>query len=420
MASIKNHPYIRLARDRRFSLLWSGQLVSLFGDRIHQTAMVMLVVNLASTSLSGVEAMAMAAVWLTAFLPAVVVGPALGSWVDRVDQRRVLIGMDLARAAMVAAIPLAASFSFWLTVPILLALGVASAAFAPARFAVVARTVGREDLVTASASLMLAETVADLVGYPLAGAIVVVLASHLPMAFYLDAASYVASALAIAASGIGRRPAAAAAAYAAEAGQAGVRAAWRFLRHESTLFANTVQGVVGQVSTGFFWVLMPLYATGFVAASSHIAPGASFGVVQTSLGVGCLVGGFAVGGVGPRIKKGRLVTAGYVSTGLLIAAFALTGSIILSALIMVGVGVANMAYVIPSQALFGARVPDHMMARVVSIRSAMVSGAYVVGISAAGFLGDRLGIAAVLVGAGLFEAATGVLGLLSPAVRDAD
>ena len=114
------------------------------------------------------------------------------------------------------------------------------------------------------------------------------------------------------------------------------------------------------------------------------------------------------------------MTAGYVSTGLLIAAFALTGSIILSALIMVGVGVANMAYVIPSQALFGARVPDHMMARVVSIRSAMVSGAYVVGISAAGFLGDRLGIAAVLVGAGLFEAATGVLGLLSPAVRDAD
>jgi MFS family permease len=399
---------------RGFSLLWSGQLVSLFGDRIHQTAMIMLVFSLGSSSA------AMAAVWLAAFLPTVVVGPALGAWVDRVDQRRVLIGMDLARAAMVAAIPLAASVSFWATVPILVALGIASAAFSPARFAVVARAVERDDLVTASASLMLAETVADLVGYPLAGAIVVVLAAHLPMAFYLDSGSYVLSALAITAAGIGRRPVAAYATAAAEAGQAGVRAAWRFLRHESTLFANTLQGVVGQTSSGFFWVLMPLYATGFVAASSHIAPGASFSILQTSIGVGCLVGGFAVGGVGHRVKKGWLVTAGYVSTGLLMAAFAFSGSIVLSALIMLGGGVANMAYIIPSQALFGARVPDHMMARVVSIRSAMVAAAYVVGISAAGFLGDRLGIAAVLVGAGLFEAATGLLGLLSPAVRDAD
>jgi MFS family permease len=360
----------------------------------------------------------MAAVWLAAFLPAVIVGPALGAWVDRVDQRRVLIGMDIARAIMVAFIPLVATISFWLTVPILVALGVASAAFSPARFAVVARTVDHEDLVTASASMMLGETVADLIGYPLAGLIVVLLAAQLRMAFYIDAASYMVSALAITAAGIGRRPEVLGSAL--DSAEAGVGAAWNFLRHETVLFANTMQGVVGQVASGVFWVMMPLYATGFIALSSNIAPGAAYGTLQTGIGVGCLVGGFIIGGMGHLVKKGYLVTAGYVSTGLLIVAFALTGSIVLSFLIVVGGGVANMAYVIPSQALFGARVPDAMMARVVAIRSALVSSAYVVGITCAGALGDHFGIAAVMIAFGLFEAATGLVGLLSPSVRSAD
>jgi len=36
-------PYLRLARNANFSLLWVGQLVSLFGDRVHQVALAFLV-----------------------------------------------------------------------------------------------------------------------------------------------------------------------------------------------------------------------------------------------------------------------------------------------------------------------------------------------------------------------------------------
>src|SRR4051812_21546036 len=34
----RNHPYVRLAVDPSFSALWVGQLISIFGDRVHQIA----------------------------------------------------------------------------------------------------------------------------------------------------------------------------------------------------------------------------------------------------------------------------------------------------------------------------------------------------------------------------------------------
>ena len=36
---IREHPYVRLALNGSFSALWAGQLISLFGDRIHQLAL---------------------------------------------------------------------------------------------------------------------------------------------------------------------------------------------------------------------------------------------------------------------------------------------------------------------------------------------------------------------------------------------
>ena len=38
LARLRRHPYVRLALNGSFSALWSGQLISLFGDRVHQVA----------------------------------------------------------------------------------------------------------------------------------------------------------------------------------------------------------------------------------------------------------------------------------------------------------------------------------------------------------------------------------------------
>ena len=57
---------------------------------------------------------------------------------------------------------------------------------------------------TANSAMWVGETIADVVGYPLAGLFVVLLAAALPLAFWLDAATYLASAVLL---GDDRRPA---------------------------------------------------------------------------------------------------------------------------------------------------------------------------------------------------------------------
>jgi MFS family permease len=411
--AIREHPYVRLAHQRGFVLLWAGQLVSLFGDRVHQMALIMVVVSLGSSSL------AMAAVFSAATLPAILLGPVLGAFVDRVEQRRLLIALDLLRAVLVAVIPVAVGFSFWLAIPLLLAIGTASAAFSPARFAVVSRAVAKEDVAAANASLMAADNLSDLAGYPLAGAIVVILAANLPMAFYLDALSYVVSALAIIRAGARLAEPIPTPAVALDV-RAQMSAAWDFLRREPALFANTVQGVLGQMATGVCVVLMPLYATASLAGGTNVAPGFAVGAIQTALGVGLVLGSLIVGAISPRARAGRLVIIGYVSSGLLIAMYGVSGTLLAAVPIVVAGGIVNMVYVVPSLALFAKRVPPGMMGRVFALRRATTSAAYLLGLQVGGILGSPFGFGPVLFAAGVFTLFTGCIGAFFPQVRDAD
>jgi DHA3 family macrolide efflux protein-like MFS transporter len=411
--AIREHPYLRLAHQRGFVLLWAGQLVSLFGDRIHQMALIMVVVSLGSSSL------AMAAVFSAATLPTIILGPVLGAFVDRVDQRKLLIAMDLLRAALVALIPAAVAISFWLAIPLLLVIGTASAAFSPARFAVVSRAVAKEDLAAGNASLMTADNLADLAGYPLAGAAVVILAANLPLAFYLDALSYVVSAVAIIRAGA-RLAEPIPAPPAALAVRAQMSEAWDFLRGERALFANAMQGVLCSASTGVCVVLLPLYATALLANGTNVAPGFAVGATQTGLGAGLVLGSVIVGGIGHRVRAGRLSIFGYVSSGLLIALFAVSGTLWVAVPVVVAGGIANMVYLVPSYALVAKRVPAAMMGRVFALRRAMIGVAYLLGMQVAGLLGSPFGFGSVLLVTGILTMFAGGLGAFFPQVRDAD
>ena len=79
--------------------------------------------------------------------------------------------------------------------------------FRPARVAVLPRIVREDELLTANSAMWVGETFADIIGYPLAGIFVAFLGVALPLAFWLDAATYAASAVA---DRLDRRPAAAA------------------------------------------------------------------------------------------------------------------------------------------------------------------------------------------------------------------
>ncbi|MDE2009303.1 MAG: MFS transporter [Candidatus Omnitrophica bacterium] len=77
--------FISDKKSRDFSRFWFAQLITQFGDRVFQMALVGLI-----TALYPGSVMAMSIVFLFALIPAFIIGPIAGVYIDRWDRRTVL------------------------------------------------------------------------------------------------------------------------------------------------------------------------------------------------------------------------------------------------------------------------------------------------------------------------------------------
>jgi MFS family permease len=434
---VRRHPYVRLALNASFSALWVGQVISLFGDRVHQIALMAFVYEVTDSPF------AVALTFFVSTVPNLLFSPLAGTFVDRWDQKQVLVVSDILRAAIVLLIPVAVLNNVWLAYPLVFLVTTVSIFFRPARTAVLPRIVPERDLLSANSAMWVGETLADVVNYPIAGLFVVFLAGSLPIAFWFDAATYLASAALIATivvppllrhagaeDGADASPADASPADSSPAGEgaakptgvASVRedllAGWAFLRHETVLLANTLQGTAGQFAIGILTVASIVLAKQITAA-----PGdeyrATYAFMETSIGLGNLIGGFALGLITARVRKGPLVALAYAAFGVLVFLIGNASTIPTVLALLFGVGVANMAFVIPSQTLFQERTPPEMMGRVVSFRFALVFGGMSIAMGVGGLFVGVFGPGPVIAMAGLISIAAGLGGLLVRAVREA-
>ena len=102
-------------RNRNFSLMWTGQLISTMGTALTSLAASILVFRLTDSALSvGLMLMATAA-------PSLLVGLFAGVFVDRFDRRKIMIIADIVRAVLVFLIPFLASVNIiWLYIMVML------------------------------------------------------------------------------------------------------------------------------------------------------------------------------------------------------------------------------------------------------------------------------------------------------------
>ena len=412
---IREHPYVRLALNGSFSGLWAGQLISLFGDRIHQLALAGLVLTVTGSAL------ATALAFLAAALPNLFLSPIAGTFVDRWDKKEVLVVSDILRAAVILLIPVAAVTNIVLVYPLSFAVTAISVFFRPARIAILPRIVDEDELITANSALWLGETIADVVGYTLAGLLVAGLATALPLAFWLDSATYLASGILIATLVVNPSEPDATGADDTETASGffdEMRQGWDFLRRETVLLANTLQAAVGQFTIGILISLTVIYAADVFAneAGGYLAV---WGFIETSIGLGNLVGGFVIGLIGARLAKGRMVIFGYAAWGFMVVLFALTDHLWLALGLSFGQGVANMVFVIPSQTLFQQRTPAALMGRVVGFRFSLVFGSMAVAMGVGGLMTQVLPVTVIIAIFGVLTMFAGLAGLLVPAVRDA-
>jgi DHA3 family macrolide efflux protein-like MFS transporter len=408
---VRQHPYVRLALNGAFSALWSGQLISLFGDRLNQLALVAVV------AISTGSALATGLVFFAATLPNLLLSPIAGTFVDRWDHKEVMVVSDILRGAIVLVLPLAAITNIILVYPLIFLVTSISVFFRPARVAILPQIVPEEDLLSANSALWVGETIADVLGYPLAGLFVALLGSAVPLAFWVDSATYLASAALVWTIVVQARQRSAAD-HAREGFVAELMAGWQFLRKETVLLANTLQGAAGQFSLGIAIALTPSFVqTTF--NQSGFGWQAAYGFLETGIGVGNLLGGFAIGLIGARLAKGRMVILGYAAWGLLIFVFAVTNDLGIAIGLSFGQGVANMIFIIPSQTLFQERTPAALMGRVVGFRFALVFGSMTIAMLIGSVLGQVFGPGPVIAVFGLVTMAAGLAGLAIRAVRDA-
>jgi hypothetical protein len=318
--------------------------------------------------------------------------------------------------------PIAATASIWLVYPLVFVLTTISIFFRPARVAILPRLVREDELLTANSALWVGETIADVIGFPLAGLFVALVADAVSVAFWFDGATYLASALLL--STLIPRPVATEAPTGARAAQTtgGFReellAGWRFLRNERTLLANTAQALVAQLTIGVLIGQTAVYAE-HVFGSQGYEWRAVYGFIEGSQGAGNLIGGFAIGLLGVRLAKGRMIIAGYIVLGLLTTVMALSGNLAFVLAVAFGIGIANMLFVIPSQTLFQERTPGNLIGRVVGFRFSLVFGAMTLSIALGGILAEVVGVTTVIAAFGLVTAAAGLAGWFVPAIREA-
>src|SRR3990170_6301009 len=98
-----------LWRQGDFMKLWAGQTVSQFGDEI-----TLLALPFVAIVTLGADAFEMGILGVVRFLPWIAFTLPAGVWVDRMRRRPILMGADVARAAVLASIPIA-FLGGWLT-----------------------------------------------------------------------------------------------------------------------------------------------------------------------------------------------------------------------------------------------------------------------------------------------------------------
>ena len=406
----RQSPYLRLARNRNFSLLWVGQLVSLLGEKIHQVALGFLVLRATGSPVEvGITFAATA-------LPNIVFGPLAGALVDRWDRRLTMMMCDFVRAALVLAVPFAIMVHVGLVYLAAFLIATVTLLFRPAKTAIIPEIVEDRDLVPANSASSFADGVADLIGLPLAGIIVASLGS-LELAFALDAGTYVVSGLLIAFMAT-RRSEVETAPFSIGAIWSEMVEGWRFLRRQAELFSNTVFSTVAQLAVGAEIVVTFPYAQDVIQRGTFSAE-ETYAFILAAIAAGSVVAGLLFGAIGERAPKGIVVIIGFIGMGTSLALAGVVDQLWQAMVLFFVVGLTNMLFIIPTITLFQQRTPGRLMGRVVSSRQALVFGAIALSMGLSGVLAEAIGPSAVLVAFGLVCAAAGLAGLLVPAMRNA-
>jgi MFS family permease len=368
--------FAQVLRNPQFLALWLAQLISSFGDWLALVALFSLVTfrwNAPADHVSGLM--------LSYVVPFAFLGPLAGVFVDRWNLKRTMIASDLLRAVLAAAMAFASEL--WQIYALIFLLSAVSTFFIPAQSALIPLLVRKQELLPANALNSQTIHLTKVLG-PAAAGVVVAWAGE-RACFLLDAVSFTASAALLTTLTASRVPAAAAEGL--RAILAHLREGLEFLwRHRALRFVVTSM-VACIFAIGAFDALVAVYVRDIIGAGPEI-----FGALISIVGVGTILGSYAVGRYAQQWPRVLIVVAGIAGLGAGVAMLALAGKSWPAVGASLWLGITVALVMVPAQTLTQEVTPSALLGRVSSTSISLVTVSQLVAIGIAGKLAAWFGI----------------------------
>lgn len=384
-------------KNKNFFALWTGQIISQFGDRLAQMGLVGIYLNQTQGISVAKSVPLMRNLFFFSTLPILIFSPVAGVYVDRWSRRSTLVVADFLRAGLVLLIPLVGFYTkniSYIYIVIFLIFS-ATCFFTPAKLAFIPSLVREEELLAANSLSNITRMIAMVGGVAAGGFIVARLG--ITASFMLDSVSFVASGFMIGLVRIKGDPV---------VDRSGVD----LLRKVGQ---DLVKGLrfIGEnkkvllVATNLF-VLMGAGGVGYVLITVLVTKGLGLGteglgIAAAALGTGMILGSLVYGQFGVKFGKNWVILGGALAAGLFV--LILGGSRTIG-YICVGVfliGFVASIIIVAATTLCQEATPDRLRGRVFASLEVVINFSFLVFVWFAGVLGSHYPLSIIFYGIGI-------------------
>jgi len=373
-------------KNRSFSLMWFGRLISTFGDSLTQLAAGILVYRLTGSVLSVGLMLAVTS------LPSLLFGLVAGVYVDRWNRKKIMVVSSFLQAGLVALIPLLLPFGIvWLYVLVALSSTVRQF-FEPAHDSVLPDVADDAALESANSFMSISSTASSVLGYAAAG----LLASSLSLnlVFWLDALTFVVGGALLLGVAVPHH---------AGGDEEGVRTVLGDIRSGlAHLFETPLLRAIFGLSLSIFFVLGMGNALFLPFVLSKLPGGSEFvfGLQEGAMSLGFVLGSVVMASFASRMKERGWISLCLVGMGAASLVYAFSNSVTLVIVLAGLIGFFNAPAVISIKTVFQRKTPPKLRGRVIGAYYVGVDSVMVIGLLVGG-LGDLVGIRTLLAGAGV-------------------
>lgn len=366
----------QVLRKRPFFALWLSRFISSVGDWLALLPLFSLIAFQRHGSASETSM-----VMVSFAVPVILLGPVAGALVDRSNLKRTLIICDLVCAVLAAL--LAFSGQLYQMYLLMAGLSAVSCFFTPAQTAALPLIVPENELLVANSINVQTLQLNQIFAPAVVGFAVVWLGEK--NCFYLDAASFVVSALLVSTIRIERK--AVRDLSAASSIWLDLKAGLKFIAGHPVARVLVLTIAIANGAVAIFEALFAVYVRDFLGGGSRM-----FGSVTSALGIGTILGALLVGRFGQQLSRPRIINAGFLVQAISVFVLGVWAMPVTTLAASIGLG-AGAAFVFLSAQTFALEeVPSEMLGRVTSTATSVFAVVQLAAFGGSGFLATLLGL----------------------------